>query len=104
MPPTMIESQEALLARLNDKLDVAMKALTTGDLTTVSPEQADRYIRRLIDKSVILSESRRLPFGKSDTRKIDFVGFNARIMQAASEGTAEIGLAVLAATFSINFR
>jgi hypothetical protein len=78
-------STQDILTRLN----TAIKSITTQTLgeTKLTAEKAERFVRAVEKKAVILGEARRLDMN-SHTKDIDRVGFGSRIMQAAAEGTA----------------
>ena len=83
MPATL--SARELLTRY--PLEVAAYAILTGDLGagTMQPAVANRYIQEVVERSVILSEARRLPM-PSHTRNIDRLVHSGRVMRFVGEG------------------
>lgn len=72
--------------------EIIEKAFTTTDLASgglLNPEQAARFVRKIIDSSVVLREARREPM-TNPKKLVEKIGFGARIMVAATEGTAPV--------------
>lgn len=70
------------------KADLALSDLSSNG-GILQPEQANRFIRTVIDQPTILRECRTVTMN-SPTRKINKIGFGSRILRAASQtGGAE---------------
>ena len=71
--------------------EVLEKAFTSGDLATgglLNPEQAAKFVRGVIDKSVIINEARKVPM-RADKKQIDKITYTSNVMQKPpSVGTA----------------
>lgn len=73
--------------------EIIEKAFTTGDLATgglLNPEQAARFVRRVINASKVILEARREAM-TAQKKLIEKIGFGTRIMVAATEATAPTG-------------
>ncbi|WP_428264783.1 phage major capsid protein [Haliangium sp.] len=77
----LIYDNRTLLA----KADMALADLTT-DGGVLQPEEAKKFIRILIRESVLLKLATVVPM-KAPKKLIDRIGFQGRILRAASEGT-----------------
>lgn len=69
-----------------EKADLALADLTTGG-GLLQPAQAQKFIRILIDESVILKQGTVVPM-KSPKQLIEKIRFGGRILRAGSEATA----------------
>ena len=69
-----------------EKADLALADLTTGG-GLLQPAQAQKFIRILIDESVILKQGTVVPM-KSPKQLIEKVRFGGRILRAGAEATA----------------
>lgn len=80
-----ISNQELL-----ERLDSAFKAITTTDLggATLVPEQRDRFLRIVQERTVLLGEARRVVM-QSKTKNIDRTGFSGRILEAPQAEATE---------------
>lgn len=67
------------------KADIALSDLATAG--RLSPEQTDRFIRKLLDQPTILQASRAVAMGAPEM-KINKIGFGSRILRAGVQGTA----------------
>ena len=67
--------------------EVAMYAIMTGTLgaSQLQPATANRYLRELVQRTVVVNEARRLPM-TSNTRNIDRLTHSGRVMVFAGEG------------------
>lgn len=70
-------------AEMLNKLDLAFKAITVGDLNEgiLTPEKFDRFIQVVQHRTVVLEEARFIPMDAQQV-DIDRVGFVGRIMKA----------------------
>lgn len=68
-----------------EKADMTLADLATGGL--LQPEQADMFIRKVLQAPTILPMSRVVRMN-SPQRKIEKIGFGSRILRAAVSGTA----------------
>ncbi|MFW6033785.1 MAG: phage major capsid protein [bacterium] len=78
---------------IQQMLAAAFKAITVSDLddSTLVPEQADRFLRVMRRRTVILPNARRITM-MADTRNIDRTGFSGRLLDAPqSEGEVFTG-------------
>jgi hypothetical protein len=82
---TKLLNPRELVARFGH--ETAMYAILTGNLgsSTVQPEVADRYIREMVNRTVIINDARRLPMN-SNTRNIDRLTHSGRVMVFPNEG------------------
>ena len=82
---TKLLNPRELVARFGH--ETAMYAILTGNLgsSTVQPEVADRYIREMVNRTVIINDARRLPMN-SNTRNIDRLTHSGRVMLFPNEG------------------
>ena len=69
--------------------EMAVYAILTSTLgnSDLQPEVANRYIREVIDRTVVVNAARRLPMA-SNTRNIDRLTHSGRVMVFPAEGTA----------------
>lgn len=67
------------------KADIAIGDLASGG--KLNPEQSATFLRRLIEQPTILREARVVPMNASE-RIIDKIGFDSRILRAATSATA----------------
>ena len=69
--------------------EVAVYAIMTGSLgaSTLQPATADRYLRELVQRTVVVNEARRLPM-TSNTRNIDRLTHSGRVMVFPGEGNS----------------
>ena len=86
MTTTHILKPRELLRRYGH--EAAMYAIMTGSLgsSTLQPEISDRYLREMVERTVVTSEARRLPM-RSSTRNIDRLTHSGRVMVFPDEGT-----------------
>lgn len=77
--------------------EMAVYAILTSNLgsSIVTPDIANRYIREVIDRAVVVSDARRLPMA-SATRNIDRLTHSGRVMQFPTEGTAPTAAGAIA--------
>lgn len=66
------------------KADLAIGDLASGGL--LNPEQSNTFLRRLIEQPTILREARVIPMTANE-RIIDKIGFDSRILRAATSAT-----------------
>lgn len=81
---------------IHEMLAAAFKAITVPDLgdARLVPEQAERFVRVVQNRTVVLPEARRLSL-RADRRNIDRTGFSGRVLEAPqAEGTVFTGEAV----------
>ncbi|MBT2727845.1 phage major capsid protein [Bacillus sp. ISL-75] len=65
-------------------------AMKLSDLAAggqMSPEQFNAFYRKIIDQPTILRDARNVPM-KSDSMKVEKIGFGSRILRKGTEGTA----------------
>lgn len=67
---------------LIQKADVALANLT-ADGGMLNPEQADKFIRKVIEQPTLIGKVRTVPMG-APTMKVNKIGFGSRILRAAS--------------------
>lgn len=79
------------------KADLAIGDLASGGL--LNPEQANTFLRRLIVQPTILRQARIIPM-RSPSRKIEKIGFDSRMLRAATSATALIEADRTKPTFS----
>lgn len=84
--------------QLVEKADFANADLVTGGL--LSPEQANRFFRRLINEPTMLRDVRAVEMN-SPTRNINRLQFNKRILRAGTSATA-LDTAALASDTAFN--
>lgn len=71
---------------LLQKADLALSDLTAGG-GLLQPAQADKFMRILIDESVVLKEGTVVPM-KSHKQEIDKIRFGSRVLREATSATA----------------
>ena len=69
-------------------IEAVMYAILTGTLgdSTLQPQVANRYLQTVVERSVIISEARRVPM-TSNTRNIDRLVHSGRVMRFPNEGS-----------------
>lgn len=68
-----------------EKASMTLSSLAAGG--QMSPEQFNTFYRKIIDQPTILKDARNVPM-KSDSMKIEKIGFGSRILRKGTEGTA----------------
>ncbi len=79
-----------------EKADFSVTDLNT-DGGLLSPEQANRFVRKLIAQPTIIQDARTVEM-TAPTRNINKIQFNKRIMRAATSGTALANAAIASGT------
>lgn len=71
---------------LMERLDAALKAITVTGLgdSRLEPEQAERFVRVVEERTVLLGQARRLTM-RNDRRNIDRTEFSGRILEAPQD-------------------
>ena len=84
MASATLTSRE-ILARYG--VDMAMYAILTGTLgsSVMQPSTANRYLQEIVERSVIISEARRIVMN-SNTRNVDRMVHSGRVMKFPGEG------------------
>ncbi len=72
--------------KLIQKADFSVANLTAGG-GLLNPEQANRFVRKLIQESILIREVRTVEM-RSPQRKINKIQFNKRILRVAASATA----------------
>src|SRR5690606_20490912 len=75
---------------MDNKQIIEKAAMTLADLASggqLNPEQSNKFLQMVQDAPTIIRSSRFVPM-KSDSRKIEKVGFGNRILRPAQEGVA----------------
>lgn len=86
------ETKESMNVIIDHEAELVRKAdLVLSELSThgglLSPEQTNRFLKKLIEAPTILGVARTVPMG-ADTMKLNKIGIGTRVLRAGVENTA----------------